>query len=1153
MATESIYDGTGSLVSPMESCWGCDKDEAKMHPHKDKTSTVTFQSLRNELKCKHIDISTDNALNQEVMINIKDWGGANAPITYRATINKTNGVSIDNTLYNWSTIAITTTQPIDQEIAVYAYCRDIDAVPNDVNIQKVVSAHTKLTNDYYHLGNASLITKATNNGEDGFGIGQDVSVASKKMNSINTFQVYNFKDCKEVEIRNGTGTNNDIKDIFIKGWSEPNWSLTDCTTLPCSINTLSSANGNPNYTLVKIETQKSSTNGRIYATCMNKDTEIELKEKVSKPLHPNDCKFDDVSTSTENYKYITAMCSVGIVQGYGPDYKNFGPDNTANWVELTKVVNLTHSLHKVKKFVKEYSFSCYERENGACWYEPYIELAKEQGFGIYQPAQIVTNGVAYQYISKVFWNQDLTETNAYNFLKSKGVTLSSNLSSHLIRKDMVRVILKSAKVSSDESGIDRKLPYINHVDEKLDDKGDIPNEVFQKPSSADTDAQKKTIINDNIKNVVNNNITLSQEGTTDNLSLVKNIIDIKKEYDDMSAQEIIDDVKSEGVAKPVSDTSKIESNSVVELVDNTTGETILAPTSTQKDEDGNAKIVLETSPSEIDIVSKDELKKESIDIKSQTPNEYLSDTKDDSIAPNPVTDTINPTGSIYNLQNITQGTSSVTLALNAQDDKALSSMQLTVSKDGNMIETQPFSLSGVNQTVNHTLYTSSYAVGTYTVILSIKDAFGNVSNINRLFSVIAPTPPADTTKPTGSIAGISSREEKNNTPLNIDLSAFDNTMLSSMSFVIKNSSGSDMFGLRTWHNINKQSTVEKISQSTYSYPIGTYTAILTIVDKAGNTTNTTQTFNILAQPLTIPTNVSATDGSYTNKVRISWSGVNNATSYYIYRATSATGTYGQIANTASTYYDDSSITSGTTYYYKVKAYNSSNYSDYSGYDSGYYIQQATPSDTTKPTGSISTFFENIKKGNKIYLKLRAYDNASLARVRLHIAKSSDITTLLVDKLYEPNSSSFSASYVIDTYNFSVGQYEYSYFAKDVSGNEITIHGYFNIYDGEISSLKPTITQANPSTLTKGDRGRFLKIYGSNMDQVTKVYIPGVINLEFESAGNEPNFYKSKDYISIFVPEVYGSGGDVPYGDRPITLLTNNGRVDAVPNLLYVNE
>jgi uncharacterized protein (TIGR02145 family) len=84
--------------------------------------------------------------------------------------------------------------------------------------------------------------------------------------------------------------------------------------------------------------------------------------------------------------------------------------------------------------------------------------------------------------------------------------------------------------------------------------------------------------------------------------------------------------------------------------------------------------------------------------------------------------------------------------------------------------------------------------------------------------------------------------------------------------------------------------------------------------------------------LNAPTNVTATAASATS-ITVNWSAVSGATGYYVYSGTSANGTYSRVENTSSTTYTNTGLTTGTTYYYKVSAYNGSTESPQSAYTS----------------------------------------------------------------------------------------------------------------------------------------------------------------------------------------------------------------------------
>ena len=78
-----------------------------------------------------------------------------------------------------------------------------------------------------------------------------------------------------------------------------------------------------------------------------------------------------------------------------------------------------------------------------------------------------------------------------------------------------------------------------------------------------------------------------------------------------------------------------------------------------------------------------------------------------------------------------------------------------------------------------------------------------------------------------------------------------------------------------------------------------------------------------------PTGVKATAGS--SSISVTWNSVSGATSYNIYRSTSASGSYSYQTSVYSTSYTDYNVNAGTTYYYKVSAENSAGESSMSSY------------------------------------------------------------------------------------------------------------------------------------------------------------------------------------------------------------------------------
>ncbi|MBX7257679.1 MAG: hypothetical protein K1Y02_15065 [Candidatus Hydrogenedentes bacterium] len=113
----------------------------------------------------------------------------------------------------------------------------------------------------------------------------------------------------------------------------------------------------------------------------------------------------------------------------------------------------------------------------------------------------------------------------------------------------------------------------------------------------------------------------------------------------------------------------------------------------------------------------------------------------------------------------------------------------------------------------------------------------------------------------------------------------------------------------------------------------------------------------------VPTGVSATDGSFANRVRVTWSASSGATSYLLYRSTTNnSASAALITSVVGTTYDDFSAaaaTSGssggcgggsstqyTTYYYWIRAQNQCSQSALSTPDSGYRGLAKSASDAT---------------------------------------------------------------------------------------------------------------------------------------------------------------------------------------------------------------
>lgn len=166
-------------------------------------------------------------------------------------------------------------------------------------------------------------------------------------------------------------------------------------------------------------------------------------------------------------------------------------------------------------------------------------------------------------------------------------------------------------------------------------------------------------------------------------------------------------------------------------------------------------------------------------------------------------------------------------------------------------------------------------------------------------------------------------------------------------------------------------SVSSGSTSTYnstsspsSYPItpGThYFYKITSTDALSNESDMSSAAEGWAVVLEAPATVSATEGSYSWKIDIGWSTVDEAVQYNIYRATSEYGTYSYIGSVSSDYtstYNSTSspssypITQGTHYFFKISSSDAgSNESGLSAAVEGWAVVLQPPSGVSASDGT----------------------------------------------------------------------------------------------------------------------------------------------------------------------------------------------------------
>jgi PKD repeat protein len=103
--------------------------------------------------------------------------------------------------------------------------------------------------------------------------------------------------------------------------------------------------------------------------------------------------------------------------------------------------------------------------------------------------------------------------------------------------------------------------------------------------------------------------------------------------------------------------------------------------------------------------------------------------------------------------------------------------------------------------------------------------------------------------------------------------------------------------------------------------------------------------------------VSASDGTFSDRVRITWNASAGATGYWVYRNTVGIAPAAEIAWVGSPGYDDLTAAPAQTYWYWVRAGNASGWSTYSAYGTGYRATGPVPTPTATPRpGSLAASF-----------------------------------------------------------------------------------------------------------------------------------------------------------------------------------------------------
>src|SRR5712691_5811315 len=196
------------------------------------------------------------------------------------------------------------------------------------------------------------------------------------------------------------------------------------------------------------------------------------------------------------------------------------------------------------------------------------------------------------------------------------------------------------------------------------------------------------------------------------------------------------------------------------------------------------------------------------------------------------------------------------------------------------------------------------------------------SGLPRSFTIDDAGAPPDTTPPTTSITAPTGGATVSGTTT-VTASASDNVGVTKVEFYLDSALQSTDTASPyqwSWNTTTSANGSHNLNSKAYDAAgnIGTSTTVTVTVSNVADTTPPTTPTNLVAS-----TPTSNGNGSR-RKINLSWTASTDnvgVTGYQIWRATSSSGPFSQIATSTTTSYTNTGLTSGTTYWYYVQAYD----------------------------------------------------------------------------------------------------------------------------------------------------------------------------------------------------------------------------------------
>lgn len=416
----------------------------------------------------------------------------------------------------------------------------------------------------------------------------------------------------------------------------------------------------------------------------------------------------------------------------------------------------------------------------------------------------------------------------------------------------------------------------------------------------------------------------------------------------------------------------------------------------------------------------------------------------------------------------------------------------------------------------------------------------------------------------------------------------------------------------TWGKISGATGYELVRSDSID---GTYKSIKSVTDVSATNTSlkaastyyykvraykqvsaTETAYGIYSDPiavtlLTAP-KITSVDRIGNTNAKVTWNAVDNATGYKLYRSTEVNGTYKLLKTTTDTTYQNSGLSVGTQYYYKVSAINESdgitnigpksasgnvtiNDLSYTKITSfiqsgdgtvtlkwnaidgaeGYEVSKAEQGgdfSKVKNTTATSTTITGLTNGNTYSFRVRMYKTVDGSKQ--YSGYSTSVNVTLMNAPVITSATHTSPTEVVVTWNAVDGATSYMVYQKTANGSyklagtvsdtTLTCTGLTKgiLYMYKIVAVKATTSQTNKSGYSEEYTSYILESphsYTNNMNQTWSYTIDGASNLEikFSSSTQFEN-----NYDKLYITD--SSGNSV--GDSPYTGTSLAGTTITVP-------